>query len=119
MPRAVDGTLRKDHRKKILKQAKGFWGRRSKLHRTAKDAVAKAGQYAYRDRKVKKRDFRQLWIARISAAVREEGMTYSRFINGLNKAGVEINRKVLSNLAIEDPKSFSAIVATAKAALGE
>ncbi len=119
MPRAVDGTLRKDHRKKILKQAKGFWGSRSKLHRTAKDAVAKAGQYAYRDRKVKKRDFRQLWIARISAAVREEGMTYSRFINGLNKAGVEINRKVLSNLAIEDPKSFSAIVATAKAALGE
>jgi large subunit ribosomal protein L20 len=119
MPRAVDGTLRKDHRKKILKKAKGFWGSRSKLHRTAKDAVAKAGQYAYRDRKVKKRDFRQLWIARISAAVREEGMTYSRFINGLNKAGVEINRKVLSNLAIEDPKSFSAIVATAKAALGE
>ena len=72
-----------------------------------------------KNRKVKKRDFRQLWIARISAAVREEGMTYSRFINGLNKAGVEINRKVLSNLAIEDPKSFSAIVATAKAALGE
>jgi large subunit ribosomal protein L20 len=119
MPRAVDGRRRKDHRKKVLKQAKGFWGRRSKLHRTAKDAVAKAGQYAYRDRKVKKRDFRQLWIARISAAVREEGMTYSRFINGLNKAGVEINRKVLSNLAIEDPKSFKAIVATAKAALGE
>lgn len=89
------------------------------LHRTAKDAVAKAGQYAYRDRKVKKRDFRQLWIARISAAVREEGMTYSRFINGLNKAGIEINRKVLSNLAIEDPKSFKAIVEKAKAALGE
>jgi len=119
MPRAVDGTRRKDHRKKILKQAKGFWGRRSKLHRTAKDAVAKAGQYSYRDRKVKKRDFRQLWIARISAAVREEGMTYSRFINGLNKAGIEINRKVLSNLAIEDPNSFKAIVAKAKAALGE
>ena len=119
MPRAVDGTRRKDHRKKILKQAKGFWGRRSKLHRTAKDAVAKAGQYSYRDRKVKKRDFRKLWIARISAAVREEGMTYSRFINGLNKAGIEINRKVLSNLAIEDPNSFKAIVAKAKAALGE
>ena len=119
MPRAVDGTRRKDHRKKILKKAKGFWGSRSKLHKTAKDAVAKAGQYAYRDRKVKKRDFRQLWIARISAAVREEGMSYSRFINGLNIAGVEINRKVLSNLAIEDPKSFSAIIATAKAALGE
>jgi large subunit ribosomal protein L20 len=119
MPRAVDGTRRKDHRKKILKKAKGFWGSRSKLHKTAKDAVAKAGQYAYRDRKVKKRDFRQLWIARISAAVREEGLSYSRFINGLNIAGVEINRKVLSNLAIEDPKSFSAIVATAKEALGE
>ena len=119
MARAVDGRRRKDHRKKILKQAKGFWGRRSKLHRVAKDAVAKAGQYAYRDRKVRKRDFRQLWIARISAAVREEGMSYSKFINGLNKANIAINRKILSNLAIEDPKSFSVIVATAKTALGE
>ncbi len=118
MPRAVDGKKRKDHRKKILKEAKGYWGRRSKLHRVAKDAVVKAGQYAYRDRKVKKRDFRQLWIARISAACREQGMTYSRFINGLNKAGIEINRKSLSNMAIEDPKGFSVLVEKAKSSLG-
>ena len=118
MPRAVSGTKRKDHRKKILKEAKGYWGRRSKLHRVAKDAVAKAGQYAYRDRKVRKRDFRQLWIARISAACRAEGMTYSRFINGLNKAGIEINRKSLSNMAIEDPKAFSVLVEKAKSSLG-
>ena len=118
MPRAVDGKKRKDHRKKILKEAKGYWGRRSKLHRVAKDAVVKSGQYAYRDRKVKKRDFRQLWIARISAACREQGMTYSRFINGLNKAGIEINRKSLSNMAIEDPKGFSVLVEKAKSSLG-
>jgi large subunit ribosomal protein L20 len=114
MPRAVDGTRRKARRKKILNQTKGFWGRRSTLHTTAKDALKKSLQYAYRDRKVKKREFRQLWIARISAAVREEGMSYSRFINGLNKANVEINRKVLSNLAIEDPKAFKALVDLAK-----
>lgn len=117
MPRAVDGTKRKDRRKKILKATKGYWGRRSKLHRVAKDAARKAGQYAYRDRKVRKREFRQLWIARISAAVREEGLTYSRFIYGLNKANIELNRKALSNLAIEDPKAFKAIVEQVKAAL--
>ena len=118
MPRAVDGTRRHDRRKKILKSAKGYWGRRSKLFRTAKDAVAKAGTYAYRDRKVRKRDFRQLWIARISAATRNEGMSYSSFMNGLKKAGVDLNRKALSNLAIEDPKAFSAIVEQAKKAVG-
>ncbi len=117
MPRAVDGTRRKDRRKKILNQASGYWGRRSKLTRVAKDTVRKAGQYAYRDRKVKKRDFRQLWIARISAATRAEGLTYSRFINGLNKANIEINRKVLSNMAIEDPASFKALVETARKSL--
>jgi large subunit ribosomal protein L20 len=117
MPRAVDGTRRKDRRKKILKQAKGYWGRRSKLFRTAKDAVRKAGQYAYRDRKVRKRDFRRLWIARISAACRAQDMTYSRFINGLKKAGVEINRKALSNLAIEDRNAFDTVVSVAKEAL--
>ncbi|MBN2628752.1 MAG: 50S ribosomal protein L20 [Spirochaetales bacterium] len=117
MPRAVDGTRRKNRRKKVLKEAKGFWGRRSKLHRTAKDAVKKAGQYAYRDRKVKKREFRQLWIARISAAVREQDMTYSQFINGLNKAGVELNRKALASMALEDPKAFQAVVEQSKAAL--
>ena len=118
MPRAVDGTKRKEHRKKILKEAKGYWGRRSKVHRVAKDAVAKAGQYAYRDRKVRKRDFRQLWIARISAACRAQDISYSRFINGLNKAGIEINRKSLSNMAIEDPSGFSALVEKAKSSLG-
>ncbi len=117
MPRAVDGTRRKDRRKKILDQAKGYWGRRSKLNRVAKDAVRKAGQYAYRDRKVKKREFRQLWIARISAATRAEGLTYSRFIDGLNKSKVEINRKVLSNMAVEDRVSFKALVDTAKKGL--
>ena len=117
MPRAVDGTRRKDRRKRILKLAKGYWGRRSTLMRTAKDAVAKSLSYAYRDRKTKKRDFRQLWIARISAAVREEGINYSRFISGLHKAQVEVNRKVLSNLAIEDRDAFRALVETAKKAL--
>ena len=103
MPRAVDGTRRHDRRKKILDEAKGYWGRRSTNFRTAKDAVAKAGLYAFRDRKRKKRDFRRLWIARISAACRNEGVTYSRFINGLSRAGIEVNRKALSNMAIEDP----------------
>lgn len=119
MPRAIDGTRRKDRRKKILDQAKGYWGRRSKLTRTAKDAVRKAGQYAYRDRKVRKREFRRLWISRISAASRAEGMSYSRFISGLSKANVDINRKVLSNMAIEDPSSFKNLVDTAKEYLAQ
>lgn len=119
MPRAVDGTRRHDRRKKILKQAKGYWGRRSKLFRTAKDAVAKSLTNAYRDRKRKKRDFRSLWIARISAAARADGITYSRFMNGLKLAGIEINRKVLSNLAIEDPAAFTELVEKAKKAVGE
>jgi large subunit ribosomal protein L20 len=117
MPRAVDGTRRKNRRKKVLKEAKGYWGRRSKLHRTAKDAVKKAGQYAYRDRKVKKREFRQLWIARISAAVREQDMTYSQFINGCNKAGIELNRKTLASMALENPQAFKVVVEQSKAAL--
>jgi large subunit ribosomal protein L20 len=114
MPRAVDGTRRADRRKKILEQAKGFFGRRSTNFRVAKDAVRKSLQYAYRDRKNKKRDLRRLWISRISAAVRAEGMTYSRFIEGMNKANIAINRLALSNLAIEDPAAFSAVVAQAK-----
>lgn len=117
MPRAVDGTRRKDRRKKILKAAKGYWGRRSTSFRTAKDAVAKAGNYAYRDRKKKKGEFRRLWITRISAACRNNGVTYSRFINGLSKASVQINRKSLSNLAIEDNKAFVALVEQSKKAL--
>lgn len=118
MPRAVDGTRRHDRRKKILKSAKGYWGRRKSNFRTAKDAIAKAGLYAYRDRRAKKRDFRRLWIARISAACRTRGISYSRFINGLTKANIEINRKALSNLAIEDPKAFDAVVEKAKTGLG-
>lgn len=118
MPRAVDGTRRKDRRKKLLAFAKGYWGRRKNLFRTAKDAVAKSLVYAYRDRKDKKGNFRQLWISRISAAVRNEGMNYSRFIEGLRKANITINRKVLSNMAIDDAKAFSAVVAEAKKALG-
>ncbi|TVQ25939.1 MAG: 50S ribosomal protein L20 [Spirochaetaceae bacterium] len=117
MPRAVDGSRRKDRRTKILRQAKGYWGRRSKLFRTAKDAVAKAQSYAYRDRKVRKRDFRRLWIARISAACRNEGITYSRFISGLQRSEIAINRKALSNLAIEDPNAFSTLVEQAKSKL--
>ncbi len=117
MPRAVDGTKRKDRRKKILDQAKGYYGRRSTNHRIAKDAVAKAGQYAYRGRKEKKRDFRKLWISRISAAVQAEGLNYSQFMHGLKMANIELNRKALSNMAVEDKAAFSALVATAKKAL--
>ena len=117
MSRAVDGTRRSDRRRKILKAAKGFWGRRSTNFRTAKDAVAKSLQYAYRDRRNKKRDFRALWITRISAAVRNEGMTYSRFMEGLRKSEITLNRLALSNMAIEDPKAFSELVKTAKAAV--
>lgn len=117
MPRAVDGTRRKNRRKKVLNTAKGFKGRRSDLYRTAKDAVAKAGSYAYRDRRRKKRDFRRLWITRISAACRAQEMSYSRFIQGLSKANVQLNRKALSNLAIEDPDAFKVLVDTARSAL--
>lgn len=117
MPRAVDGTRRKDRRKKVLNAAKGYRGRRGVLLRTAKDAVAKAGSYAYRDRRRKKRDFRRLWITRISAATRSHDMSYSRFINGLSKADIQINRKALSNMAIEDPEAFATLVEQAKAAL--
>jgi large subunit ribosomal protein L20 len=119
MPRAVDGTRRASRRKKVLKQAKGYWGRRSTLYRTAKDAVAKGLSYAYRDRKTKKREFRALWIARISAAARNEGMSYSRLIDGLRKANVTINRKAMSNLAIEDPEAFRALVETAKKSVSQ
>ncbi|MCK9189979.1 MAG: 50S ribosomal protein L20 [Sphaerochaetaceae bacterium] len=117
MPRAVDGTKRKDRRKKILKQAKGYYGRRHTNNRVAKDAVAKAGQYAYRGRKEKKRDFRKLWIARINAAVRAEGLTYSQFMHGLTLANISLNRKALSNMAIEDKQSFSALVEQVKSVL--
>lgn len=117
MPRAVDGTRRKDRRKKITSQTKGYWGRRKNAFRTAKDALAKSLEYSYRDRRVRRRDFRRLWIARINAACREEGMTYSRFIEGLAKADVRLDRKTLSNLAIEDRDAFRQLVSTAQSGL--
>ena len=116
MPRAIDGLKRKERRKKILKQAKGFWGRRKSNYKAAKDAVAKALYYAYRDRRDRKGDFRRLWIIRINAACRAEGLSYSCFINGLNKAGIKIDRKALAWLAVEDIQAFKAIVATVKKA---
>ncbi|MDR1507891.1 MAG: 50S ribosomal protein L20 [Treponema sp.] len=118
MSRAVDGSKRKNHRKKILKLAKGYWGRRHSNYKTAKDAVAKGLSYAYRDRRDKKADFRRIWIIRINAACRAEGISYSRFISGLVKAGIGINRKALAYLAVEDIGAFKSIAEKAKAALG-
>jgi large subunit ribosomal protein L20 len=117
MSRAVDGTRRKDHRKKILKIAKGYWGRRHSNYKVAKDAVAKALSDAYKDRRDKKGVFRTLWIARINAACRAQDITYSRFIEGLAKANVIVDRKLLADLAIRDMAAFTAVVDTAKAAL--
>lgn len=117
MPRATNAPASRKRRKRILKKAKGFRGSRSKLFRTAKDAVFKAQSWAYRDRKNRKRNFRRLWIQRISAAVRQQGLTYSRFTEGLIAAGVELDRKVLADLAVHDPVAFGAIVEQAKAGL--
>lgn len=119
MSRAIDGTKRKNRRAKILKLASGFTGRRGTNYKAAKDAVVKALCHSYVDRRDRKGDFRQLWIARINAAVRDEGISYSRFIDGLNKAGVTLNRKALSNMAIEDPAAFKAVVEVAKKALAK
>jgi len=118
MSRAIDGSKRKNHRKKILKQTKGYWGRRSTNFKTAKDALAKSLAYSYRDRKDRKGSFRRLWIVRINAACREQGISYSRLITGLDKAGVIIDRKALAWLATEDNAAFVAVVDKAKAALG-
>lgn len=117
MSRAIDGTKRKNRRVKILKLAKGFIGDRKSNYKPAKDAVTKALNHAYVDRRDRKHEFRTLWIARINAAVRDEGMSYSRFIDGCNKAGIKLNRKALSNMAIEDPAAFKAVVEAAKKAL--
>ena len=117
MARVKRGVVSHARHKKVLEQAKGFYGRRSTTIRTAKAAVDKAGQYAYRDRRTKKRNFRALWIQRINAAARLEGMTYSVFINGLDKAGIEIDRKVLADLAMSSPEAFKAIAEKARAAL--
>ena len=115
MPRVKRGVTARARHKKVLEQAKGYRGRRSSVYRIAKEAVMKAGQYQYRDRRQKKREFRALWIARINAAVRELGMTYSVFMNGLKKGGVEIDRKVLADLAVHDKAAFSKIAEQAKA----
>jgi large subunit ribosomal protein L20 len=117
MARVKRGVTSHAKHKKVLKAAKGFYGRRKNTIRTAKAAVDKAAQYAYRDRKRRKRTFRALWIQRLNAAVRPFGLTYSRFINGLDRAGVTVDRKVLSDLAITEPAAFQAIVEKAKAAL--
>jgi len=117
MSRVKRGVTAHARHKKVLKAAKGYYGRRKNTIRVAKQAVEKAGQYAYRDRKAKKRNFRSLWIQRINAATREHGLTYGRFIDGLNKAGVEVDRKVLSDLAIHQPDAFKALVDKAQGAL--
>ena len=116
MPRVKNRVASRERRKKILKQAKGFYGRRKSNLRLAKEAVDHAGQYAYEHRKDKKSDFRQLWITRINAAARDNGMSYSVLISALKKAGIELNRKVLADLALTDAAAFSSVVEKAKAA---
>lgn len=110
MPRSVNAVAARAKRKKVLKQAKGYFGRRKNVHTVAKNAVEKGLQYAYRDRKAKKREFRALWIQRINAGAREHGLSYSEFMGKLSKSGVEINRKVLADLAANHPEAFKAVV---------
>ena len=117
MPRVKRGVVARARHKKVLKQAKGFRGRRKNVYRVAKQAVMKAGQYAYRDRRQKKRQFRALWIARINAAVRELGMSYSVFMAGLKRANIDIDRKVLADLAVADKAAFAKIAGQVKASL--
>jgi large subunit ribosomal protein L20 len=117
MSRVKRGVTAHAKHKKVLKRAKGYYGRRKNTIRTAKAAVDRAAQYAYRDRKNRKRSFRALWIQRINAAVREHGLTYGRFINGLGRAGVEVDRKVLADLAVSEPAAFAALVDKAKSAV--
>ena len=117
MARVKGGNVSKNRRRKVLKEAKGYFGSKHRLYKTAQEQVFHSGAYAYRDRRQNKRNFRKLWITRINAACRENEISYSKFINGLAKAGIEINRKMLSEMAIDDPKSFTALVETAKKAL--
>ena len=117
MARIKGATMTRKRRNKVMKMAKGYYGSKSSLFKTAKQAVMKSGQYAYVGRKQKKRDFRRLWITRISAACKMNGMNYSSFMNGLNKAGIELNRKMLSEIAIADPAAFTALTEKAKEAL--
>ena len=118
MPRVKRGVTARARHKKVLDQAKGYRGRRKNVYRIAKEAVMKAGQYQYRDRRAKKREFRALWIARINTAAREFGLSYSAFMNGLKKASIDIDRKVLADMAVNDPAAFSSIVDKVKAQLG-
>lgn len=117
MPRVKRGVTAKARHKKVLKAAKGYYGARSRSFRVANQAVTKAGQYAYRDRKVRKREFRALWIQRIGAAAKENGLSYSRFIHGLKEAGVELDRKVLADIAVHDSVAFGQLAEQAKASL--
>ena len=117
MPRATSAAARNKRKKKIFKAAKGYFGGRKNLYKTAKDAVEKGWEHAYRDRKKKKRNFRQLWIARINAAVRQHDMSYSVFINGLKEAGIELDRKAMADLAVRNPEVFSGLVEKAREAL--
>ena len=117
MPRIKRSVASRARRKKILKQARGYYGARSRTFKVAKQAVIRAGQYAYRDRRQRKRQFRQLWIIRINAAAREHGLSYSRFISGLKEAGVEVDRKVLADMAVNDKAGFAQVAEQAKAAL--
>ena len=117
MARVKGGNVSKNRRRKVLKEAKGYFGSKHRLYKTAQEQVFHSGAYAFRDRRQNKRNFRKLWITRINAACRENEISYSKFINGLAKAGIEINRKMLSEMAIDDPKSFTALVETAKKAL--
>jgi len=119
MSRIKRGVQARRRHKKVLKQAKGYYGARSRVYRVAKQAVIKAAQYAYRDRRQRRRQFRQLWIVRINAAVREHGMTYGRFMNGLLKANIDIDRKILAELAINDAKAFADLVKQSQAALAK
>lgn len=117
MPRVKRGVTARAKHKKVLAKAKGYYGARSRVFRVAKQAVIKAAQYAYRDRKNRKREFRALWIIRVNAAARSHGMSYSNFMNGLKKAAIDINRKVLADIAVHDKAAFSALVEQAKAGL--
>ena len=119
MPRATNAPASRERRRRVLKKAKGYRGRRSKLFRYAKDATMKGQYWAYRDRKTRKRNFRTLWILRLNAAVRANGLTYSRFAEGLKAAGIGLDRKILADLAVRDEKTFSSIIDRAKAALAK
>lgn len=118
MARVKRGVQARARHKKVLKEAKGYYGARRKVFRVAKQAVTKAAQYSYRDRRTRKREFRRLWIVRINAAARDCGLSYSRFIDGLNKANIEIDRKVLADIAVHDRDAFGALAEKAKASLG-